>query len=105
MPEGNWINRRRFKTHHMPSGASTAIGIVSDQRTGSITRSSSTIRGIDDSRKPNVSSEKENAVRQAMTSNGLVQRVFSQREPNVAPPSVSAAVMIEAANRHIRMPV
>ena len=40
-----------------------------------------------------------------MTISGLVQRAFSQREPNVGPPSVSDAMMIDAANRHIRMPV
>ena len=89
----------------MPSGTRNAIGIVSDQRTGSIRRSSSTIKGIDDSRKPSGSSAKENAVRQTITSSGLVQLTFSQREPKVGPPSVIAATMIEAANRHIRMPV
>ncbi len=36
MPEGNWIRSTRFRTHHMPSGTRNAIGIVSDQRTGSI---------------------------------------------------------------------
>ncbi len=89
----------------MPDGTSTAIGMASVQRTGSIRRNSSSISGIEDSRKPNVSSEKAKATRQAITSSGLVQRVFSQREPKVGPPSVSAATMIEAANRHIRMPV
>src|SRR3954451_12753843 len=105
MPEGNWIRSSRLSTHHMPSGASSAIGIASDQRTGSITRSSNSISGIDDSRKPRGSSAKENAVRQAITSNGLVQRVFSQRDAKVTLPSVRAENMIEAENRHIRMPV
>ena len=44
MPEGNWIRSKRLRTHHMPSGTRSAIGIVSDQRTGSIKRSSSTIK-------------------------------------------------------------
>jgi hypothetical protein len=44
-------------------------------------------------------------MRQTITNSGLVQRVFTQREPKVGPPSVNAAKMIEAANRHIRMPV
>ena len=52
-----------------------------------------------------MSSAKANAVRQAMTSSGLVQRVSSQREAKVGPPSVTAATMIVTANTHISMPV
>ena len=79
--------------------------MASGQRTGSITRNSSTISGIADSRKPNGSSAKRKRVRQAMTRSGLLQRVFSQREAKVGPPSVTAAMMIVTANRQIRMPV
>ena len=65
--------------------------MASGQRTGSIRRNSSSISGIEDSRKPSGSSAKEKAIRQTITSSGLVQRVFSQREPKVGPPSVNAA--------------
>ena len=79
--------------------------MASDQRTGSTRRSSSNISGIVESRNPSVSSAKENAMRDAMTSSGLVQRASFQREPKVGPPSVTAAMMMVAANRHISRPV
>ena len=52
-----------------------------------------------------MSSAKENAMRDAMTNSGLVQRASFQREPKVGPPSVTAAMMMVAANMHISMPV
>src|SRR6476469_1844503 len=88
----------------MPGKTPTSVPMKTPMKQYSRLIGSRTISGIDDSRNPNVSSAKEKAMRQAMMSSGLVQRTFSQREPKVAPPSVSDATMIEAANRHIRMP-
>ena len=105
MPAGNWIRSMRFSTHHTPSGASRAIGIASDQRTGSTRRNSSNISGMVESRKPSVLSARENAMSDAMTSSGLVQRASFQRAPKLGPPSVTAATMMVAANRHISTPV
>ncbi|MGY4600057.1 hypothetical protein ACVWXL_007803 [Bradyrhizobium sp. GM22.5] len=89
----------------MPSGARAAIGIANVHRKGSIKRNKSSMSGIDDSRNPSGSRAKENAVRQTMTSNGLLQLTFCQREASVGPPSVMAEMIMLAANTHIRMPV
>ena len=56
MPEGNWIRSACFSTHHTPTGASTASGTASVQRTGSIARSNTSISGMVEIRKPSWSS-------------------------------------------------